>query len=106
MLVFMFLLYPSTSAALLSTFRCREVEGTVYLQADFGSECYNKDWWNALPWVCMFMLVYVIGIPAGIAFVLRGHRTKAAGAIIVNSRAQESLEQISYGFITEGKETG
>jgi len=73
----LFLLYPATSARILSMFVCRSIDGKSYLMADFTIECGGQDWNQYLPFAIVFLFLYPIGIPVFYFLLLRRYRDKA-----------------------------
>ena len=43
-LVLLFVVYAGVSSTLMKLFRCTEIDGTWYLDADYRLECYDSDW--------------------------------------------------------------
>jgi len=72
----LFLLYPSTSAKVLSMFLCRTVDGHSYMLVDFSIECGGQEWNRFLPAGIIFLIAYPIGIPLVFFGLLRRYRNK------------------------------
>jgi hypothetical protein len=56
-------LYAGLSTRIFRLFKCKEIQGKIYLAADYHVQCYEGTWWNygAAAIFCIF--IYVIGIP-------------------------------------------
>ena len=55
-------------------FRCREIEGTSYLMADYSIKCTDGLWWALLPFNLVLLLGFVLGTPLAIFLVLYPRR--------------------------------
>jgi len=67
----MFLVYPRVSTMTLSLLTCSNVEGSHYLSADFSIQCYDSRWYNYLVFDIFMILLYPIGFPAFLYYLLR-----------------------------------
>jgi len=86
------LIYPAVSSRVLSTFVCREVNGTNYLVADFTLNCYDDRWNTYLPFSVSMALLYPIGVPLLFFSLIRKYRF-------------HPLSVVSIGFLYEAYET-
>ena len=77
-----YLLYPSTSAAIMDTFYCRRLSAghLRVLMADYSVVCFNDDGTPTAEWAigagvagCLF-LVWSVGVPASFAWRLHRNR--------------------------------
>ena len=61
----LFLIYPSTSAAIFATFQCEELsDGTRWLRADLSINCDSTVHAGFSIYAALMILVYPIGTPA------------------------------------------
>jgi len=65
-----FLLFPGTSRKALHYFLCHKVEGVNYLAEDFRFQCYDAQWNRFLPFAVFSLIIYPIGIPCALFFLL------------------------------------
>jgi len=76
MMLLLFFIYPGTTQIMLAQFKCLEVEGKHYLEADLSLECYNQDWaFHAVVAGCG-VLIYTMGVPLFIYTLLTRNRYK------------------------------
>lgn len=68
------LMYPSVSKRVFQSFRCFEVEGSLYLEADFAVECYGRDHTRYIVLSVIYLFVFVVGVPAILLWDLWRHR--------------------------------
>jgi hypothetical protein len=54
-------MYPFLTHEVLGYFVCRDVNGQLFLEADFSEQCLSSDWFNFLPLGIFMTLVYPIG---------------------------------------------
>merc|ERR1712100_549626 len=64
-----FLMYPGLSTRLFQFFKCREMQGSFYLEADYRVQCYEGSWNAMMILAIAGMALYVFGIPC-VTFVL------------------------------------
>lgn len=60
----MFLLYPGVSSTIFKMLVCRDIEGTVFLAADFTIKCTDDKWLAYLAPTIVAIIVYPLGVPA------------------------------------------
>lgn len=89
----LFLMYPFISREVLSFFLCESVDGVEYLVPDFNLHCYDELWRSWLGPVIVMILVYPIGCPLTVLFLLFRHAKR--GLLDTDS------VRISYGFLFE-----
>eukprot|EP00937_MAST-01D_sp_MAST-1D-sp2_P007450 g7450.t1 len=70
--------YPFVSPAVISIFICRTIAGTSYLVADYTIQCHTSTWKIAVAWCALWFALYVFGLPAAVAFMLRRGTNQAA----------------------------
>lgn len=61
-LLTLFLAYPSVSQNALKMFMCTVVEDNLYMTGDFHYQCFDEQWWDNLPLVLVYVVVYPVGI--------------------------------------------
>jgi hypothetical protein len=61
------ILYPFLSRASVAIFKCRDVDGTLYLEADYTIQCENTDWYLVAVGSSVICVVYVLGLPVFVA---------------------------------------
>ena len=66
-----FLLYPGLAVRLFTWFKCAEIDGSFYLEADHRMLCYEGEWNGWLVMVLLLIGIYVLGVPLGLLWVLR-----------------------------------
>ncbi len=77
LLVFaLFLMYPALSARVVSFFVCRNVNGEEYLVADFNLKCFDDLWFRYLGLGVVCLLLYRLGIPLVLFWMLYRNRFK------------------------------
>ena len=87
----LFLIYPSTSAAIFATFQCEQLDdGSSWLRADLSIDC-NSPTHNWYVWYASCMvLVYPVGTPLLYYVILRCHK-KAVDRLRVNQALRVQL---------------
>ena len=68
--VVVLLLHPSVSGTAMQFFRCRSIDGVHYLMADYSIECFDSTWLAYLIIVVPVLLIFSLGMPLLIAYVL------------------------------------
>lgn len=78
-LVTIFLIYPSCSVKVLSTFACRVMDdGSSFMTTDPQVDCYS-DAYNSIYQYALFMtLVYPVGVPCFYALLLLRERNRVS----------------------------
>ena len=73
----LFLIYPSTSAAIFATFQCQELsDGTRWLRADLSVDC-DGDFHTLFRYYAgLMVIVYPLGTPLFYLFLLRRNRAR------------------------------
>ena len=61
------ILYPFLSRASFAIFKCRDVDGTLYLEADYTIQCEDAEWYWVAAGSTVLCLVYVLGLPMYVA---------------------------------------
>lgn len=91
-LFMLFIMYPAVSAVIFQLYKCKEVEGTYYLEADFTIQCFESEW-NSYAYIgVFFILLYPIGIPLATFLILYSNR----------DRLTETATFYKYGFLYGG----
>merc|ERR1711871_785349 len=63
-------MHPTLSGKAFQFFRCRNIEGTSYLMADYQIHCYTPQWDGFLILVVLFILVFSVGLPLAVTLLL------------------------------------
>jgi hypothetical protein len=86
------LLYPFLSHAAVAVFKCAEVDGVFYLEADYTIRC-DGDWYLAAVGSTVICVLFVFGLPAycacaiwrrdqAISFLAAGYRTDQGRVVL------------------------
>jgi hypothetical protein len=67
--------YPFISRTAICIFKCREVDGTLFLEADYTQRCEGTIWYLAVAGSVVICVVYVLGLPAFVAREVMTRRT-------------------------------
>jgi len=73
-IILMFLLYPILCTQLLGVFDCREIDGHYWLKKDLTIECYTDEWTSEAIMSAVFIVIFPLGVPAAVYFVLSRNR--------------------------------
>lgn len=74
-IIFLFLLlFPYITTLLVQFFECQNVDGSFYLMMDYTSQCFDSKWKRMLIVEILLLLIYPIGGPLAILFLLRRKR--------------------------------
>ena len=87
----LFLIYPSTSAAIFATFQCEPLDdGSSWLRADLSIDCNSPthNWY--VSYASCMVLVYPVGTPLLYYVILRCHK-KAVDRLRVNQALRVQL---------------
>ena len=80
MLVHIYLLickvYPVASGKALELFKCQKIDNIYYLMSDYSVKCYTSEWFQYLVIVILFLIIFTIGLPIGVALYLKIHVNK------------------------------
>jgi len=69
--LFLFLIYPSVSTVVFSTFSCTDMYGTLYLKQDYDLECFAGQHLSVhVPLGLLGIVLYPLGVPLLTAFLL------------------------------------
>eukprot|EP00944_MAST-04C_sp_MAST-4C-sp1_P011105 g11105.t1 len=64
---------------------CVQIEGVLYLKADFSVLCYDDKWWSFYVVFLIVGIVYILGLPIGVFFYLYSRRHKLDRPEILHS---------------------
>jgi hypothetical protein len=92
--MYMFFCYPGITLKLLRVFKCQKVEGLWYLEADYRLRCFTEKWWSVATYASIMLVVFTIGFPVAITYVLFNRRHKLFG--VGSDRTRRS-----WGFLYE-----
>ncbi|KAJ6251685.1 insulin-like growth factor binding protein [Anaeramoeba flamelloides] len=82
----LFLVHLIITLKVLEMFDCKKTSnGDAYLEAAPEVQCYGETWYKILPYAIAFIIVYIIGIPAFIIWILWFHASRY-GEDVFNSR--------------------
>ena len=70
-----FILYPGICSKVFAMLKCRQVQSSDYLVADFSVACWEGDHLQSLAWVFLSLILFVLGIPLLAYTVLRANRS-------------------------------
>jgi predicted outer membrane repeat protein len=59
--------YPFVSRAAIAVFKCREVDGMLYLEIDYNLQCEDEQWYWAAAGSTVVCLAFVFGLPLYVA---------------------------------------
>ena len=74
-ILFVFLLYPATTDAILKIYKCEKIDDIWYLSADLSIECFNNKWDGYAVGGAFLMIIYVFGIPYFFYWILNSFVT-------------------------------
>eukprot|EP01116_Phalansterium_solitarium_P016290 TRINITY_DN3766_c0_g2_i1.p1 TRINITY_DN3766_c0_g2~~TRINITY_DN3766_c0_g2_i1.p1 ORF type:complete len:1774 (+),score=565.66 TRINITY_DN3766_c0_g2_i1:1129-6450(+) len=72
---FLFVFYIEVSVKMLQYWKCVEIDGGQYLEADFSIQCWTGMHLEFVPMAVIGTLVYPVGVPVLFFIVLRKHET-------------------------------
>ena len=72
--IILLLMYPGISGQAMKFFRCQEIDQESYLEADYGSKCYDTAWWAFFPLIVCVLLILAVGTPVAMWWILFRHR--------------------------------
>jgi hypothetical protein len=95
--MYLFFCYPGITMTILRTFKCREVEGVWYLEADLRLQCFTGVWSSMVIYAGVMAGVFVIGFPCAVLYVLVRRKHKLFGASSESTRFQWGFLYEAYG---------
>jgi hypothetical protein len=97
----LFIAYPGVSLKVLRLFKCREIEGVWWLAADMRLRCYDGRWAGFAIYGLIVAVVYIVGLPAAVLWILWRRRHKLFGAptdpFVASTRAAFGFLYVDYG---------
>ena len=95
-----FALYTGISTRIFRLFKCREIQHAWYLTADYTVKCREGEWNAYAAFGVLFIILYVIGIPAVQFYLLYANR-KNLYADSCEDLKKQHIVQKEYGSIYE-----
>ena len=93
--VILFLIYPSTSAAIFSTFQCEPLDdGTSWLRADLSIDCQSGTHGFFMGYAVLMVFVYPIGTPILYYVLLRRHKPRLDKLRVNQTLRIQLLEEV------------
>jgi hypothetical protein len=97
----LFVAYPGVSLKVLRLFKCREIEGVWWLAADMRLRCYDGRWAGFAIYGLMMAVLYIVGLPAAVLWILWRRRHKLFGSptdpFVASTRATFGFLYVDYG---------
>ncbi len=84
------------SLKILRLFRCREIDGVSWLEADMRLQCYTTEWTGYAIYGVIMCVVYVFGLPLLVSILLFRRRHALFGA-----DAAATANLAAFGFLYE-----
>jgi len=93
--VILFLIYPSTSAAIFATFQCEELDDdTSWLRADLSIDCQSGTHTYFWGYAVLMVIVYPIGTPILYYVLLRRHKPRIDKLRVNQTLRIQLLEEV------------
>jgi hypothetical protein len=67
--------YPVVAVKVVAAFACHDVEGVLYLKADYSVKCNTPQWYGMAAYCACWLAVYVLAFPLAILAILWSYRT-------------------------------
>ena len=83
---------------IMQMYRCIEVDGMSWLAADLRLQCYDAAWVGYTLYASVCGLLYVVGFPLGVFFLLFTRRHKLFGEA---NDPYVATTRLQYGFLYE-----
>ncbi len=97
----LFLAYPGVSVQILRMFKCRRIEGHWLLVADLRLRCFDARWYGFAVYAAVMGVLYVVGLPATVLWILWRRRHKLFGAandsFVATTRDMYGFLYVDYG---------
>ncbi len=97
----LFIAYPGVSLKVLRLFKCRQIEGVWWLAADMRLRCYDGRWVGFAIYGLIMAVLYVVGLPAAVLWILWRRRHKLFGSptdpFVASTRATFGFLYADYG---------
>jgi hypothetical protein len=94
----LFIAYPGVSLKVLRLFKCRHIEVEWWLAADMRLRCYDGRWAGFALYGLIMAVLYVVGLPAAVLWILWRRRHKLFGSPTVPFVAST---RATFGFLYE-----
>jgi hypothetical protein len=97
----LFVAYPGVSLKVLRLFKCRNIEGEWWLAADMRLRCYDGRWAGFALYGLVMAVLYIVGLPAAVLWILWRRRHKLFGSLtdpfVASTRASLGFLYEDYG---------
>jgi hypothetical protein len=97
----LFVAYPGVSLKVLRLFKCREIEGVWWLAADMRLRCYDGRWAGFAIYGLIMAVLYIVGLPAAVLWILWRRRHKLFGSptdpFVASTRETFGFLYVDYG---------
>jgi hypothetical protein len=97
----LFVAYPGVSLKVLRLFKCRHIDGAWWLAADMRLRCYDGRWAGFAIYGLVMAVLYVVGLPAAVLWILWRRRHKlfgpASDSFVATTRATFGFLYADYG---------
>ena len=78
------LAYIPMARASLDVFDCAALpNGKYYVESDLNVECFDGEWWRAVPFAGLGVVVYVLALPLMFFLVLRKHKDELDDPVVL-----------------------
>ena len=92
-LMIMLFAHPAVSGQTFFFFSCQEIDGEMYLIADYSLRCHVTEWLRVLPFALFMVVFFVIGVPLLLLILLVKYRTaiKKIGRAVDEALAEAAV---------------
>jgi hypothetical protein len=94
----LFMAYPGVSLKIMALFKCRDIEGKQWLAIDMRLRCYDSRWAGYAAYGLVMGVVYVVGLPVVVLFMLWRRRGTLFGP---STSIAVAATRARYGFLYE-----
>ena len=92
-LMIMLFAHPAVSGQTFFFFSCREIDGDMYLIADYSLRCHETEWLRLLPFALFMVVFFVMGVPLLLLILLVKYRAaiKKIGRAVDEALAEAAV---------------